>query len=153
MNAETIKPFVQYTISLFKEMYKFTPNYEKAYIVKNLEAHNWDISGVVGIMGALEGVFTIRLKRVLAFKLLNQSKISTDSPEEIIEMISDMVAEYANVICGNAINRIAGEKVELTVPFTVQGVDHTISWPAKGNIIAIPFNTPHGMFEVQLNFS
>lgn len=154
MNAETIKPFVQFTIIMFREMFNFTPTYGKAYIVKDLNEHKWEISAAVGIMGAIEGIFVIRLKRVLAFKLLNDSQMAYSTSSEITEMITAMVGEFANIICGNALNTISGEgKTDVTVPFTIQGTNHTIVWPAKGDVIAIPFETPHGSFEVHINIS
>lgn len=154
MNAETIKPFVQYTISMFKDMFNFTPTYGKAYLVKDLSEHRWEISAAIGIMGSMEGIFVIRLKRNLAFKLLNESQMVESSSEEITEMIAAMIGEFTNIICGNALNRISTQgKIELTVPFTIQGTNHTIVWPTKGDVVAIPFDTPHGKFELQINIS
>ncbi len=154
MTAETIKPFVQYTISMFKDMFNFTPTYGKAYLVKDLTEHKWEISAAVGIMGNLEGIFVLRLKRVLAFKLLNESRMVGSTSEEITQMVTAMVGEFANIICGNALNRIPNAgKFDVTVPFTIQGTNHTIVWPAKGDVVAIPFETPHGSFELQINIS
>ncbi|QEN04920.1 chemotaxis protein CheX [Thiospirochaeta perfilievii] len=154
MTANMIKPFVLYTINMFRDMFNFTPSYGKAYIVKDLELHKWEISAVVGIMGGLEGIFVIRLKRTLAFKLLNESKMVGSNSSEITNMITGMVGEFANIICGNALNLIKDlGKIDVTVPFTIQGTNHTIVWPAKGDIIAIPFNTPHGEFELQININ
>ncbi|MBN2618245.1 MAG: chemotaxis protein CheX [Spirochaetales bacterium] len=153
MDKELIKPFLQYTISMFKEMYNFTPIYSKAHKVTDLSTHKWDISGVVGILGNYEGIFAIRLKRSLAFKLLNQANLISENPDEIIQMISGMISEFANIVCGNALNKIDPNNGKITVPLTIQGTNHTISWPLKGPVIAIPFTTPYGDFEIQLNFS
>lgn len=138
---------------MFRDMYNFTPTYNKAYIVKDMSEHRWDISGVVGIMGDYEGVFVIRLKRSVAFKLLNQMNIAAEDSKTITELITAMVAEFANIICGNALNRISQKNIDITVPLTIQGTNHTISWPAKGQVIAIPFNTPYGSFEIEINLS
>ena len=154
MNAEIVKTFVLYTVSMFKDMFNFTPNYGKAHLVTDQSNHKWDISAAVGIMGVYEGIFAIRLKRVLAFKLLNESRMVGNNSEEITEMITAMVSEFANIICGNSLNRITKSgKTDVTVPFTIQGTNHTIVWPAKGDIIAIPFDTPLGEFELQLNIT
>lgn len=152
MNAATIKPFVQYTISMFKDMFNFTPTYGKAFVVEDFEEHNWDISAVVGIMGSYEGIFVFRLKRTLAFKLLNETKMVGSSSGEITSMITAMVGEFTNIICGNALHMIGkDQKIDVTVPFTIQGTNHTIVWPVKGKVIAVPFETPHGSFEIQIN--
>lgn len=154
MTAETIKPFVQYTINMFRDMFNFTPTYGKAYVVKDLTKHKWEISAAVGIMGSIEGIFVIRLKRVLAFKLLKDTRMVGTTSEEITSMITAMVGEFANIICGNALNGIHKTgKIDVTVPFTIQGTNHTIVWPAKGDVVAIPFETPHGSFEIHINIS
>ncbi len=154
MDVETIKPFVQYTVSMFKDMFNFTPIYGKAFEIKDFRTHNWEISSVVGIMGSIEGIFVIRLKRSLAFKLLNEIRMVGNSTEEIQNMINEMIGEFANIICGNALNKIpkSGE-IDVTVPFTITGTNHTIVWPVKGKVIGIPFHTPHGDFEVQINIA
>lgn len=138
---------------MFRDMYSFTPKFKNAYHVKNLMEHNWNITGVIGIMGDYEGIFVIRMKRVVAFKLLNHANLVGESSKDITNLITAMIAEYTNIICGNAMNIISKNNVNVTVPFTVQGSNHTISWPAKGEIIAIPFDTPYGPFEIQINIS
>lgn len=153
MDKEIIKPFLKYTISMFQDMYNFTPIYKNAYIVKDQKEHGWDISGVIGILGDYEGVFAIRLKRTVAFKLLNHANMAADNSKDMSQLINGMVAEFTNIICGNAMNLISKEDTNITVPFTVQGSMHTISWPAKGDIIAIPFKTPYGPFEIHINIS
>ncbi len=151
MDKELVKPFIKSTISMFKDMFNFTPAIGKAYVVTNFREHNWDISGVIGIMGSHEGVFVIRLKRVLAYKLLKESRMAPESPEEITNIISGMVGEFANIICGNALNVVTNDELNITVPLTVQGTNHTIAWPIKGTVIAIPFTTPYGSFEMHIN--
>ena len=87
-------------------MFNFTPIYGKAFEIKDFRTHNWEISSVVGIMGSIEGIFVIRLKRSLAFKLLNEIRMVGNSTEEIQNMINEMIGEFANIICGNALNKI-----------------------------------------------
>ncbi|MGL1891068.1 MAG: chemotaxis protein CheX [Spirochaetaceae bacterium] len=151
MDTETIKPFLKSTIRMFKDMYNFTPTFGKAHIVTDLEHHSWNISGVIGIMGSYEGIFVIRLKKTTAFKLLKEATKVPETSKEIVETITAMIGEFANIICGNALNILTMDNVEITVPLTVQGTNHTISWPVKGHVIAIPFNTPYGQFELHIN--
>lgn len=153
MDATVINPFLKSAINMFKEMFHFTPEYGKAYLVEGFGNHRWEISGVIGIVGKTEGVIVIRLTRSLAFKLLKESGMKAETPEEINGLINGMVGEFANIISGNAINMITQDKVDVTVPITIQGTNHTISWPNKGAIIGIPFYTPHGPFEMQINIS
>lgn len=153
MDASIINPFLKSAINMFKEMFHFTPEHGKAYVVEGFGNHRWEISGVIGLVGSAEGVIVIRLTRMLAFKLLKESGMEGENSEEITALINGMVGEFANIISGNAINMITQKKVEVTVPITIQGTNHTISWPNKGVIIGIPFYTPHGPFEIQINIA
>ncbi len=153
MDASIINPFLKSAINMFKEMFHFTPEYSTPYVVNNFGNHRWEISGIIGIVGIAEGVIVIRLTRNVAFKLLKQSGMAGDNPDEIDDLINGMVAEFANIISGNALNAISDKMVDITVPITVQGKNHTISWPQKGPIIGVPFTTPHGPFEMQINIA
>ncbi len=151
MDATIINPFLQSAINMFKEMFYFTPEHGKPYVVEGFGNHRWEISGIIGIVGSTEGVIVIRLTRSLAFRLLKEAGMEGKNAEEINDLINGMVGEFANIISGNAINMITQKKVDITVPITIQGTNHTISWPNKGSIIGIPFHTPHGPFEMQIN--
>ncbi len=153
MDAKIINPFLMSAINMFKEMFNFTPENGKPYLVEGFANHRWDISGVIGIVGSTEGVIVIRLTRSMAFRLLIESGLKTDDAEETNSMINGMVGEFANIISGNALNMISSKKVDVTVPITIQGTNHTISWPNKGPIVGIPFYTPFGPFEIQVNLS
>jgi len=136
---------------MFKEMFHFTPGYGKPFIVKDFGNHRWEISGVIGIVGSTEGVIVIRLTRNMAFKLLKETGMVGKTSKEINSLVTGMVGELANIISGNAINVITDKRVDITVPIIVQGPNHIISWPQKGPIISIPFTTPYGPFEMQIN--
>lgn len=153
MNATVINPFLNSTINMFQEMFKITPENGKPYIVSSFGNHRWDISGIIGIVGDTEGVIVIRLTRSLALRLLIEAGINVQSTKDLDGLIQGMIGEFANIISGNAINHIAQEKIDITVPITVQGQNHTISWPNKSAIIGLPFTTPFGSFEMQISIS
>ncbi len=153
MKREDIKSFVKSTIVLFKEMYNFTPTFGKAYLVEDFSKHNWDISGVIGILGSHEGIFAIRLKRTLAYKLLKASNMDSDDSKEIVALTAALIGELANIICGNALNLVSDCTIIITAPLTIQGTNHTVAWPVNGLVVGIPFHTPHGEFEIHININ
>lgn len=153
MNAVIINPFLKSTINMFQEMFNLTPVTGTPYIVSGFGNHRWEISGIIGIVGDTEGVIVIRLPRSLALRLLIEAGIDVQNTDDIDGLIHGMVGEFSNIISGNAINHISQEKIDITVPITVQGENHTISWPNKGAIIGLPFSTPFGSFEMQINIT
>lgn len=136
------------TANIFKKLFNLEIESSDIYIGKSGE-HDWDISGVVGVVGYYEGVITIRLKDETAIGLLEKSRI--DSPEQAKRwhMINDMVGEIINNIAGNVLGEIVREKFRNSVPITVQGENHILQWPDNAPIVVIPFNSEMGLFEVQ----
>lgn len=144
INEEIIKK----TTNIFKKLFNMKIRPGDIFVGKSGE-HDWDISGVVGIVGYYEGVITIRLKDESAIALLEKSRI--DSPEQAKRwhMINDMVGEIVNNIVGNVLGEIVREKFKNSVPITVQGKNHILQWPDNAPIVVIPFDSEMGNFEVQ----
>ncbi len=151
MKAVYINPFLDSTIDLFDNMLGQKPSVGKASLIARLHTHRWDISGVIGVTGAAEGVVSLRLTSHLVDGLLAHSGLSPDGREEKMEIISSMVGEMTNVIAGNSLSKIREYSLDITVPFVVQGLNHSISWPQNNPILAIPFHTTLGFFEVDVS--
>ena len=151
MKAEHINPFLTSTLDIFENMLGVKPDVGNKSLITNFYSHRWDISGIIGITGAAEGVVAIRLTEKLVQKTLEKSEISWNSPEEKEQIIIGMVGEIVNMIAGNALGKITQFDLDITVPFVVQGTNHSIGWPQNNPIIAIPFITPWGPFEVNVS--
>ena len=153
MDSTIINPFLKTTITTFSQMFNITPTLGKPFLVKQELIHDWNISGVIGIVGDIEGVLVIRLTQELALKLLKEAGMESDNEEENNEMKSGLVAEIANVISGNALPLLKADRLDITPPVVIQGVNHTISWPSSSPKIGIPFSTPLGNIEIQISIT
>jgi chemotaxis protein CheX len=151
MKAIHINPFLNSTIKLFENMIGQEPRVGQKTLLQNMHTHRWDISGVIGVTGAAEGVVALRLTTRIVEGLLKKSGITATEESEKKEFISSMVGEMINIISGNALSSIREYEMDITVPFVVQGKDHTISWPRNNPIIAVPFSCPLGHFEVNVS--
>lgn len=122
------------------------------YVLTHFGNHRWEISGVIGLTGNVEGLVVIRLSRILAKKILEKSglEVSRD-PDEVSKLINEMVGELVNIIAGNGLSGLNDPDVDITVPFCVQGKNHSIAWPMNNPIIVIPFSTTAGPFEVTVS--
>ena len=74
------------------------------------------------------------------------------SPEEQEEMEKGLVSEFTNIITGNAVTAITDRNITVSAPAIRFGEDHVIPWPRNNKIIAVPFYTKVGVFEVDLCF-
>lgn len=152
MDATIINPFLEATVSVFKSMFELEPAAGKPYIVTDFLDHRWDISGLVGLTGAAQGIISIRITRLLGDKLLEKSGVETKSEEERRDTVNQLIGELTNIICGNATSALHGINVDISPPVVVQGTNHSISWPKIAPVMGIPFTTVKGPFEVDVCF-
>ncbi len=74
-----------------------------------------------------------------------------DMHAEREELVKEMVGEMVNIIAGNASTTLENYRINISVPFVIQGSNHAVTWPHKAPIISIPFSTPFGPFEVNVS--
>jgi len=151
VKAVHINPFLKSTMNLFENMLGFEPSVGQKSVVQNFSSHRWDVSGVIGVTGAAEGVIAIRMTQSLVERLMRKSGIECDDPSEMQEIACSMVGEMANVIAGNALGEISQFDMDITVPIVVQGTNHSISWPSRSPVLSIPFTSSQGPFEVNVS--
>lgn len=151
MKVGYINPFLASTLNLFQTTFSVEPTAGKPYVLKDLLKHRWEISGVMVLTGSAIGVVAIRLTRLLSNKLLERSGLKYSTQDERENLVKDLVGELVNIIAGNASNRLEDYDIKISVPFVVQGENHTVSWPDRSPIVCIPFTTPFGPFEVNIS--
>jgi len=152
MNAKIINPFLTAGLNAFQNMFAITPESKEPYILQIASGHPWEISGIIGLTGDYYGVVAFRLHKVLANKMLELSGIVWENPEEKEELASQLVSEFTNIIAGNAASAIKESNIGVSPPVVVSGRNHVISWPHNYPVIAIPFVSQYGPFEVDVCF-
>ena len=135
----------------FESMFQITTQNKEPYILDINAGHPWEVSGIIGATGFHKGIVAFRLHKVLASKMLEVSGIEC-KPDEREEMACELVSEFTNIISGNAISKIPDYELEISPPLTVSGPNHQIMWPKNFPVIAIPFSTKYGSFEVDVCF-
>lgn len=148
MNANHINPFLNSTISVFESMIGESPSAGKPVILERFATHRWDISGVIGIVGAADGVIALRLTQKLVENILKLSGVIYNSADEKNDLINSMVGEIINMIAGKTVGKITQYNLDITVPLVIQGKNHSIAWPQNTPVITLPFRVSKGVFEV-----
>jgi len=121
------------------------------YVLGREVGHRWEISGIIGITGDYQGVVSVRLSTVLANKLLEKTGVKTANEEERSDLLYGLIGELINIIAGTTISSIHAS-IDISPPLVVYGQNHTIAWPKTIPVIAIPFITSLGPFEVAVCF-
>ena len=153
IDANIINPFLNGTIAVFEQMLYMKPDYGKPFLVERGINHRWEITGIIGMVGDGEGIVALRLTNFLLEKLLDKTGLQIDSEEERPSIMNGLISELVNVISSKATAKLKDYEIRLTPPFTVQGKNHKISWPSQTPIIAVPFRTQYGPFEVELSIT
>ena len=152
MNAKIINPFLSAGLSTIESMFSIAPTNKEPYLLQVDMGHPWEISGLLGITGDYNGIVAFRLHKILSLKMLELSGMTVANKDEQEEMATGLVSEFTNIIAGNAVSMIPDVNLKVSPPVTVSGRNHVISWPRNYPVIAIPFVTKHGPFEVDVCF-
>ena len=151
MDVKIINAFLTEGINTFQEMFNIGPVNKEPHLLDIHAGHPWEISGLLGVTGGIKGVVAFRLHKILAHKMLELSGIEC-KPEDYEDMAIGLVSEFTNIISGHAVTALSDYHLDISPPFCVIGHNHMIAWPRNFPIIAIPFVTPYGPFEVDVCF-
>lgn len=149
MSIKYINPFIEATIYVFSKLFYIQPKVLTPYLLTKGEAHEWDISGIIGIAGEAKGMVVISFREF--FTTILTSRLLNREVKAITDEVVDAVGEIINIIAGNAKKGLEEYKLLISLPSIVQGKNHQIRWPS-GNapIICVPFETSHGVFNLSI---
>ncbi|VAX19530.1 Chemotaxis protein CheX [hydrothermal vent metagenome] len=151
MKPEFINPFLNATINVISTMAMIQPKAGKPYLKKDKKASG-DISGVIGLTGAMKGAIVISFSAGAVCKIVGS--MLGEEYNELNDDISDAVGELTNMISGDARRKLAelGHNFEAGIPTIIRGKEHVIESITKGPVIAIPFKVDDDEFVVEASF-
>lgn len=151
MDAKLVNPFLVAAMHVIKTMAGIDIKPGKPFL-KNDNLAVGDVSAIIGITGARRGsmalVFTEECIKGIASNLLGEAFTEMNSE------VTDAVGELTNMICGDARRRLSEEgfSFQAGIPTIVAGKGHSIMHVADGPHLAVPFETIHGSFMVEVAF-
>lgn len=151
MKAEMINPFITATISVFETMTGIEPKKGEIY-VKQDEKMTYDISGVIGIAGKMQGFIVISFPEPLVLDLV--SGFLGEKKTHMSKDVVDAVGEFVNMIAGSSKRVFAeqGMKYNIGIPSVISGKNHIINRPSNVVCIGVKFyvGDQHFVIEVAL---
>jgi chemotaxis protein CheX len=149
MDVNIINPFLNATLNVLETMAFVKAEAAKPYLKKDNVAQG-DVSGIVGITGAVKGTVSITFDEFSILKIV--SNMFGEEMQEINPEISDAVGELTNMISGQARQEIekTGKLLHGAIPTVITGKNHKLISMTKGPKIAIPFKTDAGNFTVEV---
>ena len=152
MDARIVNPFLEAAINVLKTMAAVEPVPGKAFLKRDRLARG-DVTGIIGVTGDAQGSMSISFTEP-CIKAVVENLFGMPV-SGVNDDVRDAVGELTNMICGDARRRLAEENIRLQAgtPTIVSGKGHTIKHIITGPCIAVPFETPHGSFVVEVAFN
>lgn len=149
--VEIAKPFIKATINVLSTMAMITPEPGKPFIKKDNTAIG-DVSAVIGVTGDKNGTISVSFSKSSAIALVKA--MLGDDIEDLLQDVKDAVGEVTNMISGQARAGLSemGMHFNGSTPSVIMGDNHSITHVTKEPVIAIPFETPNGLFYVEFAF-
>lgn len=149
MKAEIVNPFIQATLEVLTTMARVQPRRGTPRL-KGREDVSYDISGVVGLTGNVQGFVVLSFRESAALYVVG--RFLGEPVARLDDGVRDAVGELTNIVAGGAKRSLAesGLDLKISIPTVIVGHDHSISRPSGVPCFEIPFETDAGPFSVEL---
>jgi chemotaxis protein CheX len=124
------KPFMRVTVNTFKNFVGFDLIPKNPYMLNREQDFEYDISGVIGLSGAIKGAVILSMNKDVATKLTG--RLTGAEHTEIDHDVADALGEIVNIISGNIKKDVReGDDIRISLPTIIRGSEHYLSWPSK----------------------
>ena len=151
MDVRYINPFIEATLHVLETMAFTKAEGGKPFLKKDQVALG-DVSGIIGLTGDVMGTISVSFKEESILPIV--SSMFGEEMNELNDDVKDAVGEIANMISGQARQKLAGLDLNLkaAIPTVIMGKGHSISHITDQKIVAIPFHTDNGEFTIEVCF-
>jgi chemotaxis protein CheX len=128
------------TVNTFVNFVGIDLSPKNPYMLNREQDFEYDISGVIGLSGAIKGAVILSMKKDVATKLTG--KLTGAEHTEIDHDVADALGEIVNIISGNIKKDVReGDNIKISLPTVIRGSEHYLSWPSKRvRTLCIPFD-------------
>lgn len=149
MDIKYINPFIESVLNNLEQMAALKAEKLKVSVTKDAKT-SAEISGIIGLSGAAKGSAVISFPKAIALAVA--SAMFMEELTELNDDVKDAIGEFANIVVGNARNRLVDDGLDITIstPTIIVGKDHEISHPQNIPFLVIPFKTDLGIFQINI---
>ena len=149
MKVEVLNSFITATLEVLRTMAGVEPR-RGAPRLKGSQDVSYDVSGVVGITGQVQGFVVLSFRQSAAQYVVGS--FLGEPVNRLDDQVVDAVGELANIVAGGAKRVLAeaGCDMKISIPTVIVGKNHIVARPNKVPCFEIPFETDHGPFSVEL---
>ncbi len=110
---------------------------------------SFDVSGIIGMSGDLEGAIVLSFPVATAERVVSLFVGTETSAKD--DDFADAVGELVNMVSGGAKAQFPGKQVNISCPSVVVGRDHQVFGRKDVLCICIPCSTDVGDFNVEVS--
>lgn len=149
MDIKYINPFIESVLNNLEQMAALKAEKQQLTVSKEAKTSS-EISGVIGLSGSAKGSAVISFSRPVALAVA--SAMFMEELTEINDDVKDAIGEFANIVVGNARNKLVDDGLDITIstPTIIVGKDHEISHPQNIPFLVIPFKSDIGPFQINI---
>jgi chemotaxis protein CheX len=141
MNVELINPFVLSAHEVFRTVLN-TDLRRGTLALKRSNTPMYEISGVVGLSGKVQGMVVLSLSRETAIR--GTEIMLGACPDDLNADVIDAVGELANMIAGAAKAQLEQYQLSISLPSIICGKNHAVAFPSQTQPLVIPFESDIG---------
>jgi chemotaxis protein CheX len=147
MRVEHINPFIASVVNTFRTMLGWELRRGRP-VLKQARTADHQISGVIGLSGKAVGTVVLSFSKEVALKAA--SALLLEELSEINTEVLDAVGELTNMVAGAAKAQLEEYELSVSLPNVVTGHNHMVHFPSTVTPVAIPFETEHGPFTLEI---
>ena len=148
MDPAYITPFVGSISNVFETMLQLPINVGSPSI-KNNGAPSYDVSGIIGMTGDVEGTVVLSFPTSTAERavtLFTGMELKADH-----EDFADAIGELVNMVSGGAKAQFTGKHVGISTPSVIVGSEHAVYGRKDMTTVEIPCTSDIGDFNVEVS--
>jgi len=150
LNVEYVNPFIDAVVNVLKTMAQTDARAGKPTI-KGSKTSQGDVTGLIGLAGEkAKGSIAVSFSASCILKVV--SNMLMEEFTEITDEVTDAVGEITNMVSGGAKKTLSEKNIKfnMAIPSVIVGEGHSITHMTSGPVIALPFETDHGPFFIEI---
>ncbi len=148
MDSTYIKPFIQSVQNVFETMLQLPLEIGEPAL-KKANAPNFDVSGIIGMSGDVEGSVVLSFPTTTAERVV--SLFTGVDIEHTHDDFPDAIGELVNMVTGGAKAQFEGRSVTISCPSVVIGQDHVVFGRKDVVCISMPCTCDVGEFSLEVS--
>jgi chemotaxis protein CheX len=148
VDSNYITPFIKSVQNVFETMLQLPVRIGEPSL-KRSGAPSYDVSGIIGMSGDVEGSIVLSFPTATAERVV--SLFVGDDMEHAHADFPDAVGELVNMISGGAKAQFSGKSVSISCPSVVVGKAHAVHGAKDVVCIHLPCQTDCGDFAVEVS--